>query len=169
MSLKPLRFMKNIDWHVSFICSPQTHLRMTKTHNYLHVIVLSKPNAYFSGMRSWPAQNKEMHNMICFCCAQVRPLWKYKPLIWFSRKAYLSRLTRSHSVQTYLWLRGEHCISEVSVWLILVRRNLVIPQGLCCGYYKHRAIITNWALVLIMIAGCLAKLLAHANISCVFW
>ena len=46
-----------------FICSPQTHLCIAKKPRDLHIIVLSKPNAYFCGMRSWPSQNNEIQNL----------------------------------------------------------------------------------------------------------
>ena len=56
--------------HMCFKCTPQKQLRNAETPHYLHVIVLSRPNAYFCGMRSWPPQNKVMQHLNIFGCAK---------------------------------------------------------------------------------------------------
>ena len=45
-------------------------------------------------------------------------------------ETYFSHLALLPSLEPYVRLRGENAISEVSVWLTFVCRNLVIPRGL---------------------------------------
>ena len=114
-----------------FICSPQTHLCMASKPHDSQVIVLSKPNACFYGMRSWPWQSKEVHNISFVCWAQMWFWLMYKRRFSFSLKTHLSHIALQHEGRQDVRLRGEHAISEVSVWLMFVRRNLALPRGLC--------------------------------------
>ena len=100
MSIRPL-WAKHIcdSWkcenrHMCFILLPQTHLRMAKKHHYSQVIVISKPDSSFCGMRSWPSQNNEVQNQSFVCCAQMCFWWLYKRLDCFLLyKTYVSHIT----------------------------------------------------------------------------
>ena len=45
----------------------------------------------------------------------------------FRLNTYRSHIAIRHARETDLRLRGQYAISEVSVWLMFVRRNLVLP------------------------------------------
>ena len=113
-----------------FIHSPQIHLRMQAKPHDSQVIVLSKPNSSFCGMRSWPSRNTELQNQSFDCCAQMW-FWTWQErLFCFSQKTSLSHTALEHSLGPYLRLHGEHAFSDVLAWLMFVRCNLALTRGL---------------------------------------
>ena len=102
-----------------------------------------------------------------------------------SRKNNCFRLLMKHircapcilaSTRPYLRLRGKHAISEELVWLMFVRRHLVLPEGCCARlipnsereFRINSLMLIFCIIVLIINTGCLAKVLACTNISRVF-
>ena len=73
--------------HALYMLTTDTLAHCKETHD-LHVIVPSKPYAYFCGVRSWPSQNNGIPNLNVFGCAQVCFWWMYKTLFCLSQNKY---------------------------------------------------------------------------------
>ena len=96
---------------------------------HLTLTCWSHPNSYFYEIRSWPSPHNEIQNLIfLLVCAHMLLACVDTTFLMCVKQNYFSHLALEHPLETYVRLCGEHVISEMVVWLMLVGRYLVLPR-----------------------------------------
>ena len=98
-----LQFMKIVKTNTCVLYTHHRHICAWQ-NNKKHVIVLSMPNAYLCGMRSWPSHNNEIQNL-SFCL-----LWSDRLLMtvytteWNTESLWPDCVSDDESRVSMIWL-----------------------------------------------------------------